>query len=102
MTYEEFKDAVKIEQRIVDKKAVELTVSITANRRRRFPIEIISSANMEDLIKCENDLKLELWTFLQSEVGRTDEEVTRAYELGLRDGYQGSNDWLDILTRSYK
>ena len=86
MTYEEFNNIVRVDKRIVDND-LELTVSVTIKKSERFPIEMCLVDNKEELIRCQDNLIFELWTFLQSEIGRTDKELKQAYLKGLRDSH---------------
>ena len=86
MTYEEFNNIVQVDKRIVDNN-LEMVISITAKKRQCFPIKMCLPDNREELIRCQDDLIFELWTFLQSEIGHTDKELKQAYLKGLRDSH---------------
>lgn len=86
MTYEEFNNIVRVDKRIVNNN-LELAVSVTIKRSERFPIEMCLPDNKEELIKRQDNSILELWTFLQSEMGHTDKELKQAYLKGLRDSH---------------
>lgn len=94
MTYEEFKQC--LDAKTIDHiDYIEIRVSLTALRSQVLPKAIVDVAISNDEIV--DALSQEMWQFFQHEFGRTDDDLRRAYDLGLRYAYAFERPNFEII-----
>ena len=85
MTFEEFEKLVNVSV-FEHYENFELRVSISFSTMRCVTKEQLNDISQLDYI--ERALKLQLWEYMQKQVGHTDSELMQAYRDGIRDTYE--------------
>lgn len=93
MTYEEFKKCLNVKT-IDHIDYAEIRVSLTAYRSQCLPNSIFVAVSNDEIVDV---LSQDMWRFFQYEFGRTDDDLRRAYDLGLRYAYAFERPDFEII-----
>lgn len=88
MTFEEFEKLVNVNV-VEHLEDFQLRVSASFNTMRYVPKDRLNGRVQLDDI--ERAMKLQLWEYMQKQVGHTDRELDHAYGIGFVDGMNGQH-----------